>query len=55
MQLNVFSFSPFRKCLQITSPGWRSSAALMSPHQRFTGIKELGEEEPEGVPSSATR
>lgn len=39
---------------QVTGTGLWSSAARMSPHQHFTGIKKLGEEEPEGVSTSVT-
>lgn len=43
------SFSMF---LQVTVACW-SSATVVSPHQRFSGSEELGEEELESVSSSA--
>lgn len=38
--------------LQVTRACW-SSATVVSPHQRFSGSEELGEEELESVSTSA--
>ena len=45
---------PSSLSLQPSGSGWQQSpAALMSPHQCFTGIQTLGEEEPEAFSTSA--
>lgn len=53
---NVLVFIPLPNVLQkVPASRCRSTAVVMSPHQQRSGIKRLGEKEPDEVSSTAAR